>query len=362
MFTLMLVRTLTTSHGSSDDLRRAARINLHRLTVIVLLLIGTSVAQPSTANAANDIPSSKWTDRTNLGLHGPVHCSLITTEKIAPEPRKASDELISVNPGTPWLCFNQGGWIVESGSVEAGKPVNVVKEERGPNGERLRNTLGQRDVKRREGDVQIEETWNNDRLEVRRKTWVDAQDRPVRMEMQLGDNGYEVVHTTTYDGSAETTDMQEFSKGKLVVHNRITVDSESGLIDKMRFEPEGSMIAQIRSVKDQLIHAWHIPGIKDMDNPFGAPWVEAFKQTVWFSFARNGDALKNVQHHPGRYGNVEPDDSEVMDKRGVTLERAEFKYERDAHGNWINRTVLIRDPRTGAMIEVMRNHRELTYY
>jgi hypothetical protein len=332
-------------------------MNFARAIFIGLILLGSSFAQ----QAPNDIPPAKWTDRTNLGYHGPVHCSMITTQKIAPDPREQRDVTVSTHPGTPWMCFNQDGWIVENGGVENGKLINVVKEQRGPNGERVSSSLNDREVKRREGNVEIEESWNNDRLAVRRKTWLDSQDRPIRTEMQLGNNGY-VVSTTTYDGSAETTDTQEFSGGKLTRHHRTTIDDQTGLIDKMRFDLDGSMIAEIRSVKDHLTYAWHVPGIKDMDNPVGTIWGEPYNDSVSFYFARNGDVLKEVQHHPDRRDNGEPDDVEVTDSRGVVVERVEFKYERDAHGNWINRTVLVRNPKTGAMIEVARNQRELTYY
>lgn len=327
---------------------------------IVAMLLNVSFAQQPAATP-NGNPPRKLPERTLYGFHGAVHCALVTTQKLAADPRDQRNSRVQIGPGTPWQCFNREGWTEESGTVESGKPINVFKEQRGPNGERAGNSSSEREVKRKEGNVETKESWQGDRLIARWKTWFDEQNRPIREELEM-ENGGNVVSTTSYDGSAQTTDTQVFSAGKVTEHHRTTVDPQAGLVDLMRFEPEGSMIAEIRSVKDQLTYAWHIPGIKDWGDPVGTSWRDHYKGTVLFRFDRNGDVLKQVQHHVGRDNNFEPDDAEVTDMRGVVVERVEFKYERDTLGNWINRIVLVRDPNTGTMIEVEKNHRELTYY
>jgi hypothetical protein len=333
-------------------------MNLARAIFIGSILLGTSFAQ----QPPNDIPPARWTDRTNLGFHGPVHCVMVATQKIAPDPRDLRYAKAIIDPGTEWMCFDKTGYRVETGSVLDGKVRDVVQLRRGPNGEYLGTaTQNQREVRHREGDVEITETYVDDRLVTRGKVWHDAQERPTRDET-YGEHGDLIVVTTNvYESSSKTIDIENFSGGQPIHHTRMIIDEVAGLQDTMQFDMAGALVAELRVNKSAVTYAWHDPDLKNVES-LDSGWCETFKETVSFSFSPEGDVLREVQHHPGRYGNLEPDDVEVTDSRGVIVERVEFKYERDAHGNWINRTVLARDPKTGAVVEVERNHRELTYY
>ena len=337
--------------------------------LMAFILAETSFAQPQ-SKASNDIPPTEWTDRTNLGYHGLVHCSLITTQKIAPDPRGSRSDKVGIDPGTSWMCFDTAGWIIENGHEENGKPAGVVKMQRGGDGERLESTEERKQEKKtkRTGDVEITENYVNGDVISREKTEYDAQNRPIRTESYTFRSGEEhpekafiAVNTFSYEGTATTTDQQLFNGNEFQRHERWIADECNGRQDSMLFDSEGRLIQEIRLGTTGVEYAWHDPKLKTFD-PLDSGWNEAFKQTISASFSPKGEVLKEVEHHNGRYGNVEPDDVEVTDSRGVVVERVEFKYERDAHGNWINRSVLVRDPKTGAMIEVARNHRELTYY
>jgi len=349
-----------------------------RAIFIVFVLLGTSVGQQPQTNTPNDNPQAKWTDRTNLGYHGPLHCALITTKKLAADPRDARYAKANIDPGTSWMCFDTTGWMIENGYEENGHPAGVIKIRRGAEGEWLGSTEQREGITvehkqekktERVGDVETTDNYLDGRLILRGKTWYDSQNRPIREEsysFPSGDTNHDKasvnVTTISYDGTATTTDQQLFNGKTFQRHERCIVDETSGRQDAMLFDASGRLIQEMRLGKDGVEYAWHDPDLKTSDPLASGGWNEEFKRTVYTSFSPEGEVLKEVQHHPGRYGNVEPDDAEITDSRGVIVERVEFKYERDAHDNWVNRTVLIRDPKTGSTIEVARNHRELSYY
>ena len=88
----------------------------------------------------------------------------------------------------------------------------------------------------------------------------------------------------------------------------------------------------------------------------------AFDHSVSYEFQLDGSLLTTIQHHKGRYGNIDNDDDELLNQDGKVLEKIAYSYVRDEVGNWTERTVSILDPATGQMLDVRLDKRELTYY
>ena len=94
--------------------------------------------------------------------------------------------------------------------------------------------------------------------------------------------------------------------------------------------------------------------------------VAAFRRSEGVSFfyktEKDGRLYKDVQSHKGRPTNHEIDDEALYDQEGQLLERVFYNYERDAHGDWITRTVSVFDRSTDNIVAIERDTRELTYY
>jgi hypothetical protein len=87
-----------------------------------------------------------------------------------------------------------------------------------------------------------------------------------------------------------------------------------------------------------------------------------FERTISYYFEPDGSLLTTVEHHPGRYGNIDNDAVELFDLHGNLLEKIAYRYVRDSRGNWTDRTASILDPSTRQLVDIRLDTRTLTYY
>ena len=84
-------------------------------------------------------------------------------------------------------------------------------------------------------------------------------------------------------------------------------------------------------------------------------------QTVAYSSTDDGELERTLYLHPGRKGNVEPDEVIHFDSAGHLVEDAKISYQRDAHGNWISREIQLLDADQRQVV-VQRDTREIKYW
>jgi hypothetical protein len=307
----------------------------------------------------------KWTDRTNLGFHGNVHTQLLVRRKIDPDLRDKQHRTLYHVAGTPWLVFDPTGWITESGDVIDGRPNHVANRQRDIDGNDLGNSSdpehGGHTETRYSGNSREQLIFNGPDLAASSIEHYDDQHRLILSQNYDARGLIQSEETVQYEGSTSISDYKNYeSSGEVRSHWIDRVDQEEERFERSEYDPAGHMVSTITQVKGELADHWRDPNWHKPSTSAGL--CEHFKKTVSFRFAADGALEKQVQHHDGRYGNVEPDDTEQFDSSGNLLEKIEFKYERDGHGNWTTRSVLIWDRKSNRLIEVERDIRTLTYY
>ena len=81
-----------------------------------------------------------------------------------------------------------------------------------------------------------------------------------------------------------------------------------------------------------------------------------------YSFEPDGSLLTTIEHHPGRYGNVDNDEVELSNSLGQLMEKIVYRYVRDSHGNWTERTASILDISNRKLVDVRVDTRTLSYF
>jgi hypothetical protein len=330
------------------------------VSLVICAMLSVPILQ-----AQGDIPPLKWTDRTTLGFHGPVHTQLLVRNEIDPDPRDRQHRTLDYYAGTPWLVFDRTGWITESGDVINGRPDHVANQLRDIDGNRLGNSSdpehSERTETKRSGNSSEQLIFNGPDLLASTIGHYDDQHRLILSKSYDASGLIRSEQSVQYEGSVGISDYKVYEpSGEIEIHWIDRLDQEEQSFERSEYDPSGHMVSMITQVKGELTAHWRDPSWHKPSTDMGL--CEHFKKTVSYRFGADGELEKQVQHHDGRYGNVEPDDAEQLDYTGNLLEKIEFKYERDARGNWTSRSVVIWDKQSIRLVEVERDTRTLTYY
>ena len=107
---------------------------------------------------------------------------------------------------------------------------------------------------------------------------------------------------------------------------------------------------------------WYKAGYKPKLSSSDSLGVCRIGLCVSYKFDEQGSGrVERTLQHTSREGNLEPDSEEHYNFDGVLDEKAEIKYTRDVHGNWISRSVFVWDASSNRMIEVERDTRTIEY-
>ncbi len=332
-----------------------------------------------------DLPNCRFTTRSTYALHGPVHTVPVQTQTLAPDPGtrdpklQASPRLFVQQPGV-WLVFSPEGDLIENaGSLAANRtPLNPSSERKFQEGLMtvvIGGTPGDPESYRRETRVA-----HDGELE---QTLFYEHGRVVSHTIERRDSSHRSVEQFTYDGngkliahSIERRDdcgrMLEwivFNGGRLTLHVRDTYDDStdgdeaSSLISREWLDEQGLPFRQISLRNGTATSAWQRPNwgkLCEQSSSVGLNFW--FEYATSYEFQPNGTVLNRVEHHQGRYGNIDNDDLELLDQDERLLEKIAYRYVRDNAGSWTERTTSILDPTTGRMVEVRLDKKELTYY
>ncbi len=358
------------------------------LAFVTLLLLARGYAQrlPCDLVAEQELPNCRFTVRSNYGLRGPVHTARVISQKLAPDPRTGyvsstnSPKLAISEPGV-WLVFSRDGDLIEnSGSLAPdGTPLKPARERRTTDG----NT-----------SVVISGT-PDDPEAFRREDRLDEQGNVVEQiayvhgkitsrHVQRRDPARRSTEDLTYDGAgkliADSTELQDArgrwlewvvsDHGRLVLHQRDTYTDNheqdgdgAGLVSRAWYDDTGALIRIIVVHEGEMTSSWQRPNCGELCNAtYGVGLDFSFDHDIDYEFQPDGSVFTTIQHHAGRYGNIEPDDVELFAPGRILLEKVAYRYDRDPYGNWTSRTISVLDPSTGQMTEVRRDHRDLTYY
>ena len=326
------------------------------VAALVLLTIGS---------AQERRPHPTMTTAEILAFHGPIHTQNTTTHQLEKDPRSQPKLHIWNRQG--WLVFDQSGRITEEGNLAGdGKITLQVRRHYSADGEQSSSEIvdGEKTTQMRleknvaaDGSVETK-TFANDKLVSTVLSKGDASHSWGDVTVQDGE-GKTIGHSRSQKDAAGLTIQSNEKDGRFVIHNRRRVDQDGNTVETSMFDESGKLVSTMSFRKGELTSFWQDP---DCNCANGAGFYAADGITVFYRTEKGGVLYKEVQHHVGRRTNHEIDDAELYDQNGTLVEKIAYNYVRDAHGNWIKRTVSVLDLSTNSLVTVQEDTRDLTYY
>ncbi len=353
-----------------------------RWLALVMVLLGAwaNAQQPSCDLVSEqELPNCTFTTRSNYALHGLVRSLRVTKQDLAPDPRKSAGEgkrpkLWVQEPGV-WIVFSREGSIVESAAALSadGTPLSPTRQRTRTQGDvttTVSKTDGVQDGITRQdkfddkGQLAEQIAYRNGKLFSRH---IQKHDGPGLLieDLTYDAEGKLISHSSErLDTHGRMIEAINIDNGQLIQHIRDTYDENSGDLVSRGFYDEKGLFREITLRDREAISWWQRPGCSHLckDQSHGVGLNVPFHETVSYEFQEDGSLLATVEHHEGRYGNIDNDVVELSKAGAPPIERISYRYVRDHNGNWTERVTSILDPVTRQMVDVRRDTRELTYY
>jgi len=352
----------------------------------VILATATSAPQPPCDLVPEqELPNCRFTQRSNYALHGHVHTVRVITRELSPDPRTRglnahnAPKLFIQEPGA-WVVFSADGDLIENSSSlsQDGSPLNPARERKMIEGSKTVVISGTTDDPEA---FRTEKNFAPDGGLI--EEFAYQHEKLFSHHVQERDSTTGSTEDTTYDAdgnvmsySSERVDKRGravewivFDHGRLVLHQLDSYDETSddddgsALISRAWFDKNGLRFREITLRNGEETSSWQRPHCDELcGQNDGVGLNFSFDHSISWEFQPNGSLLTTIEHHKGRYGNIDNDDAEVFNQDGKVLERMAYRYVRDQFDNWTERTVSICDPATGQMVDVRLDKRDLTYY
>jgi hypothetical protein len=358
------------------------------LLVLASVMLATTIGAPQPPCdliSEQELPNCHFNVRSNYALHGHVHSARVITHELSPDPRTRglnahkAPKLFIQEPGA-WVVFSADGDMIEnSGSLsQDGSPLNAAHERKMTEGSKTVVISGTTDDPEA---FRTEKSFAPDGGLI--EEFAYQHEKLFSHHVQERDSTTGSTEDTTYDAdgsvmsySSERVDKRGrvvesivFDHGRLVLHQCDSYDETSAgddgsaLISRAWLDKNGLLFREITLRNGEATSSWQRPDCDELcGQNDGVGLNFSFDRSISWEFQSDGSLLTTIQHHKGRYGNIDNDDAEVLNQDGEVLERIAYRYGRDQFGNWTERTVSIFDPATRQMVDVRLDERDLTYY
>ena len=360
---------------------------MHPLLLAMFMLAAQAGAQqqpPCDLLPEQELPNCYFTVRSNFGLHGRVHTLRVTRHELSPDPRTRSNiphqrspKLFIQEPGV-WVVFGFDGDMIEnSGSLSAdGSPVNPARERRIKNGSKAVVISGTADdpeafrtEKAFDSDGQLTEefTYQHRKLFSRH---VQKRNSGSVQDVTYDALGNEISHSREQrDKAGRVVDVIVIDHDRLIFHQRDTYDESddsndaSALIARAWLDQNGLLLGEITMRNGIATFSWRRADCGELcEQQMSLGFNFPFDRSSNYGLQPDGSLLTTIEHNKGRYGNIDNDEVELLNQNGASIEKIAYRYVRDQHGNWTERTTSILNPATGQMVDVRLDRRDLTYY
>jgi hypothetical protein len=357
------------------------------LTLAIGLLWATSSLSqqlPCDLVPEQQLPNCRFTTRSNYALHGSVHTFRVVQKDLSPDPRVQTSRaakaprLFLQEPGG-YLAFSRTGDTIASGSVlSSGLPSQITLEKRIVEGPRTFICSGppadpkascREEVYAPDGDLTEGFAYDHGKLLAQTHHREDTGDWSE--DFVYDSDGTVSSHSIErHDNHGRGVEWMVFDRDKLTLHQRNTYadcrdcDDDSALTSLSWYDAHGSMFREI-TLRDRVATSWwQRPACREICSiqHDGVGLNFPFEHTISYNLEPDGSLLTTIEHHPGRYGNIDNDAVELFDQHGNLLEKIAYRYVRDSRANWTERTASILDPSTRQLVDVRLDTRRLTYY
>jgi len=313
----------------------------------------------------------QWTERRNLGFEGQVRSVLTTVERRSPDPRAPGKRALFLRRGPEWFLFDRNGKRIESASAsDSDQIIDVSKrtEVKADGTEVWTNSKGEVSESRRQEillpDGRREVTYySNSKVANREVIRFDKKGREVELRGFNSKGSLISEQSTAFSEQGEMRTWKLYDEdGAPAQEIRTSVPVDESRIDRWQYDAEGRLAWHVAiNGEGELLTYWYAPGYVPKLSSSGSLGVCHPGACVSYKFDERGGVEKTVQHTRGK-AYLEPESEEHYNGVGEMDEKAEVKYNRDSHGNWILRSVLLWDAFSNLMIEVEQDSRKIEYY
>ena len=350
---------------------------MHLVALAMVMLMTEAGAQqpPCDLVPEQELPNCHFTNRSNYALHGRVHTVRVIRHELSPDPRTrdrnthTAPKLFIQAPGV-WLVFSPEGDLIENaGSLSPdGSPLNPSRTVVSGTPDDPRAFLVEKRSNPDGGPVE-EFVYEHEKLFSHHVQKRDRSGRSVE-DFTYDAKGDVMSHSSErYDSRGRIVEVIVFDHDRLVLHQRDNYDESkdvndaSPLISRAWYDKNDLLFREITLRNGEVTSWWQRPDCGERcEQHNGVGLNFSFDHSSSYDFQPAGSLLTTIEHHKGRYGNIDNEDVELLNEDGTPLEKIAYSYVRDQHGNWIERTASILDPATGQMVDVCLDKRELTYY
>ncbi len=331
-------------------------------TLAFLLLPALATAQGVKNRAAPDTAT--------FGLRGKVHSQRLTTRRLAgsPVPEGMFYEMIA--PPPDWLVFDRNGFVIELANVlpEDGSSPELTRNEIDAQGRLIESVHERPDgppdrtVYRygEYGPLQVK-TFLGDKLLYTEAIEYDDRGNVVRSTLYRGARRLLFREESSFDEDNHRVESIRIGpKGEILEHAKERFDEKGDLVESDELDSQGRAVNTMVFKKDVLV-SWRVDpayrsskGIIKQDQHIG-PYT--------YELEEDGGVVTFVHHNSaGISWGYDDQAVEALDQNGNIFQKVAFQYERDSEGNWTRRVASALDPRTGSMIAIQEDVREITYY
>ena len=332
---------------------------------VLVFVILVHLAVPDVAQQAH-----RSTERTALGLKGPVRSVLTAVTRVNPDPRPERHRNLSFQEMPDWAAFDVQGKRVEFASmVNVGgfESISTCKLENDG------TTVFCTDTQDHQHDWRKQQsTLSDGSREVTYSRYGEIQNREVT---RFDDKG-NIVNFRNYDGkgrlrsedatlSSGDNEWKLFDgKGRITLRQQTRIAQDKSRFDRWSYDSDGRLVWHIALNRDgALLSSWYDVGYKPKQSSSDSLGICGPRLWVWYKFDEQGSGrMEKLVEHTSGESNLEPDSEEHYNLNGILDEKAEIKYARDRHGNWTSRAVFVWAATSNQMIEVERDTRRIEYY
>lgn len=315
-----------------------------------------------------------WTDSENYGLRGAVKSVSTSVTFPNKDPRPVDQRKLVFPGGTAdWAAFDKQGRRTQSPrNVSAQGYMDIATcSYPASGGKTCTDKAGVREESKSQqttlpdGSKEIR-YFNGDKFDSREVTRSDSAGRVTEFRTYDGEGRLISEQSTQFlsDSELSTWKVYNQASGRLVLHQQTRQPDDESRIERWAYDGEGNLVWHIALDTDgSVLSSWYKSGYVSEQSSSDSLGFCRPQLCVSYKFDEQGSGgmERTVQHYSGE-DYQEPNSAEHFGFDGTLDAKAEFKYVRDSHENWIIRSLFIWDQQTNRMVETERTSRTIEYY
>ena len=334
----------------------------------VALILGASLTCAGQCRA----PDQKvFSFSENMTLYGPVKTVRSETQELAKDPRKVQRLTPNLEIQYTELdqrgvrkseLWNSNGTQFEVAHLDPSTDDCTETWRSDKSGEVRRNVYRKISVNQFEtlsisgiGITRVVEQYDSQKRLTHSWVYTRSSVEPAEKEKLLSDV------TNIYPDENSSRWVVREGDGRLNIDQEDRWDDDGNIISRNLYDENGKLVMTFSLDRHgNLTSWWHDPTSKRRGSLGVVETAEGVTRS--YEVTETGQLERMTEIHPGRRGNLYPDEMVRTTESGRLLEKVKIKYEKDSHGNWTKAIVSVWNPKTNEMVNVRQVSRIFEYY